>query len=357
MRILSLDAALRALAEHPTARFYAAAVSFAPNNTAALVEIIVRTSARESHSVFVAPPVFAELAAREQRLARFAPFIEVNTPSSDGACVPRLMGILNVTPDSFADGGRYVDQAAAVAHARRMMEEGASFIDIGGESTRPGARPVPPHEEVERVVPVIEALRSEAAERSVTLSIDTRHAATMQAALAAGASMINDVTALTGDAQSLAVAASSRADVVLMHMAGEPQTMQQSPHYDNAALDIFDYLQARIAACEAAGIERERLLVDPGVGFGKLLQHNVDILRHLSLYRSLGAKVLLGASRKSFIATLSKKEPAGERLPGSIAVALIGAAAGVSILRVHDVAETAQALAVWSGVARDNEED
>jgi dihydropteroate synthase len=260
---------------------------------------------------------------------------------------PRLMGVINVTPDSFSDGGRFLDAGKAVAHGRALIEQGAEILDIGGESTRPGAEPVSPEEEIRRVVPVIEALRNAGA----AISIDTRHARVMAAAVAAGAAIINDVTALTGDPDSLAVAAESGAAVVLMHMRGEPRTMQANPRYREAALDLYDYFARRMEAAEAAGLSRRRIAIDPGIGFGKSVAHNRDILNRLALLHGLGCPILLGVSRKSFIAKLSRGEDPAHRLAGSLAAALWGLQAGVQMFRVHDVAETAQARAVWQALA------
>jgi dihydropteroate synthase len=260
---------------------------------------------------------------------------------------PRIMGVINATPDSFSDGGRFADPARAIAHGRALMEAGADIIDVGGESTRPGAAPVPLAGEIDRTIPVVEAL----ARAGAIVSIDTRHAAVMRAALAAGARIVNDITALSGDPESLATVAASEAAVVLMHMQGEPQTMQQEPRYRDAPLDVYDYLAARVAACTAAGIAPSRLAVDPGIGFGKTVRHNVEILADLALYHGLGAAVLLGVSRKSFIARLSRGEDAGNRIAGSLAAALAGLDRGVQIIRVHDVAETAQAVAIWRAIA------
>lgn len=260
---------------------------------------------------------------------------------------PQVMGIVNVTPDSFSDGGRFLDADKAVAHGRMLAGQGAEILDIGGESTRPGATPVAAENEIARVLPVIEGLKG----LGVTLSIDTRHAAAMGAAIGAGADLINDVTALTGDPASLSAAARLGAPIVLMHMQGEPRTMQGAPRYDDVRLDVYDYLENRIAACEKAGIPRSRLILDPGIGFGKTLAHNLALLNSLTLFHGLGAPLLLGASRKSFIAKLDDDAPASERLGGSLAAALLAADAGVQILRVHDVAATAQALKVWKAVA------
>jgi dihydropteroate synthase len=259
---------------------------------------------------------------------------------------PQVMGAINVTPDSFSDGGDRFDPGQAVAAGLALAEAGAAILDVGGESTRPGAEAVPEAEELRRTIPVVKAL----AEQGRVVSIDTRHAAVMAEALAAGASIINDVTALTGDAKSLEVAAGSDAFIVLMHMQGEPQTMQRDPSYDDAALDIYDYLSRRIAACEAAGIDRARLALDPGIGFGKTVEHNLQILDRMALYHDLGCPLLLGVSRKSFIAKLSRGEAPKERLAGSLAAALAGLQRGVQILRVHDVKETRQAIAIWDAI-------
>ncbi|MBX6322518.1 MAG: dihydropteroate synthase [Rhodospirillaceae bacterium] len=260
---------------------------------------------------------------------------------------PLIMGVVNVTPDSFSDGGDHAQPEAAIAHARALRAAGADIIDVGGESTRPGAAPVDPAEEMRRTVPVVRALAADGA----VVSIDTRHAVVMAAALAAGARVVNDVTALAGDPQSLALVAGHDAAVVLMHMQGEPQTMQVEPRYLDAPLDIFDFLAARLAACVAAGIPLDRIAVDPGIGFGKTLAHNLEILADLALYHGLGVPLMLGVSRKSFIGRLARAEAPKARGPGSLAAGLAGLDRGVHILRVHDVAETAQARAVWQALA------
>jgi dihydropteroate synthase len=258
---------------------------------------------------------------------------------------PLVMGIVNVTPDSFSDGGDHFAREDAIACGRRMIEEGADILDIGGESTRPGAAPVPAEEERRRVVPVIEALARDGA----VVSIDTRHAETMRACLDAGATIVNDVTALAGPG-SLDFVAASGASCVLMHMQGEPQTMQASPRYADAPAEIASYLAARIEACEAAGIARDKIAIDPGIGFGKSAVHNAQILARIDAFKALGTAVLIGASRKSFIAALSMGEKPKERLPGSLAAALAAVARGADILRVHDVAATVQALKVWAAI-------
>jgi dihydropteroate synthase len=257
---------------------------------------------------------------------------------------PRIMGIVNVTPDSFSDGGRSASTQGAIDQALRLEEEGADILDIGGESTRPGADPVPVADELRRVMPVIEGLVGRVRAR---ISIDTRKAEVMRRAALAGIHILNDISALQHDAMSLRVAADTRLPVILMHAQGDPQTMQRDPHYDNVLLDVYDVLEARVEACVRAGISRERLIVDPGIGFGKTTEHNLELLAGLSLFHSLGTAVLLGASRKSFIGALSGAVDPAERVPGSVAAALTGVMQGAQILRVHDVAATRQALTIW----------
>jgi dihydropteroate synthase len=262
---------------------------------------------------------------------------------------PRIMGIVNVTPDSFSDGGLLASSEAAIAHALRLAAEGADIIDVGGESTRPGSQAITVEEELRRVIPLIEGL---ADKTTALISIDTRKAEVMRRALAAGAHIINDVAALTYEPACMDVAAASGAPVILMHAQGDPRTMQKAPHYDDCLLDVYDWLAARIDACAAAGIDRACLIVDPGIGFGKTLDHNLELLAGLSLFHGLGVPILLGASRKSFIGGLTDEKVAGKRVAGSIAAALQGAAQGVQVLRVHDVAETRQALTVWEAMQR-----
>jgi dihydropteroate synthase len=261
---------------------------------------------------------------------------------------PLIMGIVNATPDSFSDGGEHLNPAAAITHGQRLAHAGADILDIGGESTRPGAAPVSPDEETARVLPVLQGLSQlRASFPQLLLSIDTRHAAVMRSALAHGVDIINDVTALTGDPESLAVAARSNAAVALMHMQGEPATMNLAPRYDDVALDVFDYLEARIAACAAAGIARERISVDPGIGFGKRGPQNLAILRALALYHGLGCPLLLGASRKALGGEAEGRRPPKERLPTSLAAAVHALNLGVQFLRVHDVAETRRVVDLW----------
>jgi dihydropteroate synthase len=261
------------------------------------------------------------------------------------------MGVVNVTPDSFSDGGLAYRAADAVRRGKKLLSDGADILDVGGESTRPGAAPVGEDEELARVIPVISRLAEAAAEAAAVLSVDTRKAAVMEAALQAGAEIINDITALTGDRRSIEVAAAANASVILMHMQGEPGAMQENPTYADAAAEVFDYLAGRVGACEAAGIPRARIAVDPGIGFGKTLDHNLEILNQLDRYLGIGCPVVLGVSRKSFIGMIDEKADApAMRLGGSLAAALAGVARGASILRVHDVFETRQALAVWGAV-------
>jgi dihydropteroate synthase len=280
------------------------------------------------------------------RLANPAPMPRLSSCAGKAATGPSIMGVINVTPDSFSDGGRFLDPGAAIAHGERLHDEGADILDVGGESTRPGAAPVPAEEEIRRVVPVVRALAG--AGRPV--SIDTRKAVVMRAALDAGAAMINDISALRHDPDSLAIAGASGAPVILMHSRGEPATMQHRPHYERVSLDIFDHFEQRIQLWESAGFARSRLLLDPGIGFGKTLDHNLEILQRLDLYRSLGLPLVLGVSRKSFVARICGDLQETERLPGSLAAALFGLAHGISLLRVHDVGATRQAVRLWQAI-------
>ena len=261
--------------------------------------------------------------------------------------LPQVMGILNVTPDSFSDGGRFLAPEAALAQAQAMAK-GADVLDIGGESTRPGAAEVPVAEEVARTAPVIAALRAGGLE--VPISVDTRKAGVARAALAAGAGIVNDVAAMGFDPEMASVVAGSGAPVILMHSVKTPATMQDDPRYEDVLLDVYDFLKARIAAAMAAGIGRDRIMVDPGIGFGKTVAHNLALLQRLSLFHDLGVPVLLGVSRKRFIGTIGEEPVAERRMPGSVAVALAGVAQGMQVVRVHDVAETRQALRLWQAV-------
>jgi len=261
---------------------------------------------------------------------------------------PLIMGVVNVTPDSFSDGGDAYDAQSAITHGRKLAADGADILDIGGESTRPGASPISVDKEIDRVLPVISAL----ADDGFLISVDTRNSAVMAAAVEAGAKIINDVSALEGEG-SLEVAASSGASVILMHKLGDPGTMQAAPVYANVTRDVRAYLAGRIQACEDAGLGLDRIAVDPGIGFGKDLDHNLALLAHLDALTDLQVPLVLGVSRKSFIGRLSAgagRKNAKERLGGSLAAALAGVTRGASILRVHDVAQTRQALDVWAAI-------
>ncbi len=259
---------------------------------------------------------------------------------------PRIMGILNVTPDSFSDGGQYLTPEKAIEHGMAMAAAGADIIDVGAESTRPGAVAIPPEQQIRRAVPVVASL----AGRGIVVSIDTRSAAVMRAALATGATIINDVSALTYDPEALEVATLSGASVILMHMRGVPQTMNLAPAYEDPALDVFDELEQRIQACEAAGIPRSRILVDPGIGFAKTMAQGVAVTRALSLFHATGCGVLVGFSRKGLVERWADATEPQARLPGSLAAALVAFSQGVQVVRVHDVAATAQARDVWEAL-------
>lgn len=257
------------------------------------------------------------------------------------------MGIVNVTPDSFSDGGQFDTVEGAVAHGLMLAEEGADILDIGGESTRPGAEPVSEEEELSRILPVIEKLSRQT---NASLSIDTRKPGVARAAVDAGATVWNDVSALTFEDNSVAIAAELACDIVLMHAQGAPQTMQDSPHYVDVVAEVKAFLAARIEVCVAAGVDRQRLIVDPGIGFGKSTAHNLQLLAHLDELSALDCPIMLGASRKRFIAAIDRDSAAATRLGGSLAAALAGVGKGASILRVHDVAATRQALAVSKAI-------
>jgi dihydropteroate synthase len=260
-----------------------------------------------------------------------------------GLDCPLIMGIVNVTPDSFSDGGLYDTKEEAILHAAELANAGAAIIDIGGESTRPGSDAVEEEEELARVVPVLEGLSG----LNAAISIDTRKAKMARAAAKAGAAILNDVSAFTYDPQSLAVAAETGLSVILMHAQGEPKTMHLNPVYTDVVLEVFDYLEQRIEAAEAADIDRAKIAADPGVGFGKTMEHTLSLLANLSLFHGLGVPLLVGASRKRFIAGISGGDQPKSREPGSLAVAIAAASQGIQILRVHDVAASRQGLAVW----------
>jgi len=257
----------------------------------------------------------------------------------------KLMGVVNVTPDSFSDGGLFLEPEAAIAHGEQLARDGADILDVGGESTRPGAQEVSAAEELARTEPVIADLEG----LGYTVSIDTSKALVAEAALRAGAEIVNDVTALRGDSEMAALCAERQATVVLMHMPGNPRTMQAKAHYGDVVEEVKAFLAERIEAAVGAGIAEERIWVDPGIGFGKTLEHNLELLRWLGELRELGQPLVVGASRKSFIGKIDGS-PVEERIGGSVATATLAAAAGADILRVHDVAETAQALRVAAAV-------
>lgn len=261
---------------------------------------------------------------------------------------PRVAGIVNVTPDSFSGDGLAASADAAIAHGLKLAAEGADLLDIGGESTRPGAEPISAGDEIARVVPVIEALAKHTA---LPLSVDTSKPEVMRAAVAAGAGMINDVYALRADG-AVDAAAALKVPVCLMHMQGEPRTMQNDPRYDDVVSDVRRFLAERIFACEMSGIDKKRILADPGFGFGKTLEHNLALLRALDEFAALGVPLLVGLSRKAMIGTLTGREKHADRAVGSAAAALIAVQKGAAIVRVHDVAATRDALAVWEGVAK-----
>ena len=268
---------------------------------------------------------------------------------------PRIMGILNTTPDSFSDGGRFDTLASAVAHARAMIDAGADILDVGGESTRPGASEVPVADEIARTAPLIRALR--AGGITTPISIDTRKARVAEAALAAGADFVNDVSALTWDRDLARVVADAAVPLCLMHAQGTPQTMQNNPIYGDVRFDVLEWLENAIDRAGSAGVARERILVDPGIGFGKTLEHNLALLQNLSLLHATGCGILIGISRKRMIGTLTGVAQAEERVHGSVAAAMLAAGQGAQVLRVHDVAATRQALSVWDALTQAQEQE
>jgi dihydropteroate synthase len=261
---------------------------------------------------------------------------------------PVVVGILNVTPDSFSDGGDFLDPEAAAVHAATILDEGAGIIDVGGESTRPGSDPVSQEEEVRRVVPVIERILASRPE--AVISVDTYRSKTAAAALGAGARIVNDVTALCGDPRMASVVADARCPVILMHMQGEPKTMQMEPHYEDVVGEVKAFLGSKAEHAIAAGVSQENIIVDPGIGFGKNLNHNLALLRNLEVIVDLGFPVLVGASRKTFIGKITGAEDAGERVFGTVATTVLAYEKGVTLLRVHDVRANREALAVADAV-------
>jgi dihydropteroate synthase len=261
---------------------------------------------------------------------------------------PVIMGVINVTPDSFSDGGEWLDPATAIAHGRELVAQGAAIVDVGGESTRPGAKPVTQQEELRRVVPVLEGL----ADAGARLSIDTSKAAVAAAALDAGATIVNDVTALRGDAEMAALVAERGCDLVLMHMLGEPRTMQDAPRYDDVVAEVRAFLAERMRLAQAHGVAAERIWLDPGIGFGKTIDHNLELLARLGELRCLGRPLVIGTSRKAFLGLMADGRAPGERLPGTIATNVLALAHGASVFRVHDVAAVHDALRAAAAVLR-----
>ncbi len=259
---------------------------------------------------------------------------------------PHIMGVVNVTPDSFSDGGKFINPDKAIEHGLRLIREGATILDIGGESTRPGAEVIDPETEIARVIPVIKGLTGKAR----CISIDTRNAVTMEVALKAGATAINDISALSYDSRSISVAAEAKVPIFFMHSQGTPQTMQKNPSYNNVVEDIFQYLQQRISYFDTQRIDAKMLICDPGIGFGKTLEHNLLIIRNIKRFHDLGVPVLLGASRKSFLEKIFGAAPPHERVSGSVAAALWGLSQGVKVYRVHDVKETVQAFETYRAI-------
>lgn len=300
------------------------------------IQLIERDGGRVSRRVVA----YSEARAWPDQLA----LIEARRPAFAGLAMsrPKLMGIVNVTPDSFSDGGQLANASEAVAHGARLASEGADILDIGGESTRPGSDPVPAEAELARILPVIEALT----QQGHYISVDTRKAQVMRQAAVAGARIINDVSALSYDPEAVGTVAALGLPVVLMHAQGDPKTMQNNPVYDDVTLDVFDMLNARIAQCEAAGIPRRLIAVDPGIGFGKTFHHNLTLLNELALFHGLGAVLLVGLSRKAFTGALTGENKAAGRVFGSVGGAIQAALNGAHILRIHDVKPTRQALAV-----------
>ena len=321
------------------------ALPLAGGPTAFSAAELIEGTAGDSKSLLLNARTLAE--SREPELA---PVIEkISAPRASFAGLsyerPILMGIVNVTPDSFSDGGLYDTTEAAVSHAAALAKDGADIVDVGGESTRPGSDAVEVEEERARVVPVIQKLKG----LKAAISVDTRKSLVARAAAEAGATIFNDVSALTYDPDSLRAAAEKKLGIILMHARGEPKTMQDNPTYDDVVLEVYDYLAARIAAAEAAGIPRARIAADPGIGFGKTLAHILALMANLSLFHGLGVPLLVGASRKRFIGTARDGETPRDREPGSHAAAIAAVAQGVQMLRVHDIAGTRQALRVWLG--------
>ncbi|MEO8141677.1 MAG: dihydropteroate synthase [Sphingomicrobium sp.] len=315
-------------------------------NWFASVELIHDDGARE-----LIPVERIEARSDEPMAATWARLTAPRPPLQLGARTirldqPQVMGIINATPDSFSDGGQFADSRAAAEAGASMAAAGAALIDVGGESTRPGAKDVWEGDEIERILPVVQQL----AAGGTAVSIDTRKATVIEAALGAGAGLVNDVSALTYDERSADVVAAGKVPVILMHHQGDPQSMQENPRYRDVLVEVYEWLEQQIAAAEAAGIARANILVDPGIGFGKSVAHNLELLNGLAIFHGLGCPLVIGASRKRMIGALSNEAPADQRLAGSLALALKAAEQGVQLIRVHDVPETVQALKVWRGL-------
>ncbi|MGH6749194.1 MAG: dihydropteroate synthase [Methyloceanibacter sp.] len=306
---------------------------------------LIEGEPRSSERRLIAASALAKESAHDAYLATLLSRVTAKRPPFAGLALDRpvLMGIVNVTPDSFSDGGLYDTTEGAIEHAAELAQAGAAIVDIGGESTRPGSEGIDEQDELARVMPVLDGLKGFRA----AISIDTRKASVAREAAKAGAKIFNDVSTLTFDAGSLAVAAETGMSVVLMHAQGEPKTMQDNPTYADVVLEVYDYLQERIEAAEAAGIRRARIAADPGLGFGKTLAHNLALISHTSLFHGLGVPLLIGASRKRFIKGIAGGDVPPSREPGSQAAAIASAAQGAQIFRVHDVAATRQALDVF----------
>ena len=319
-------------------------------NWFAMVELL-RVEGHKRVSSELVPVEGIEARLDEHMAAQWAALTAERAPLRLGERIvrldqPQVMGIVNATPDSFSDGGRFADSAGAAAAGADMASEGAAIIDVGGESTRPGAKPVWEGDEIERIVPVIRQVAAGGA----AVSVDTRKADVMTAALEAGARLVNDVSALTYDERSAGVIAAASVPVVLMHHQGAPESMQDDPRYDDVLVEVYLWFEARIAAAEAAGIARDNILIDPGFGFGKNVAHNLELMNGLALFHSLGCPLVVGASRKRTIGALSGEAPPDRRLGGSIAFALKAVGQGAQLVRVHDVPETVQALKIWRGL-------
>jgi dihydropteroate synthase len=303
-------------------------------------EVIERRSVSIERRIAAYQDLDQELKAPFEAPRKAISGIEMN----DG---PVVMGIVNATPDSFSDGGKFEEQDAGANHGLRLRSEGAAIVDVGGESTRPGSEPVPAEAEASRVIPIAKSLVAQ----GCCVSVDTRKASVMREAASAGASIINDVSALTYDPLSLETVAELQLPVVLMHVQGDPRTMQLNPRYDDVALDVYDYLEGRVSACVAGGIRRDQIVIDPGIGFGKTFRHNLDILQQLTLFHGLGVPVLAGASRKGFIGALTGEKQAAQRGGGSAGAAVHAILNGAHILRVHDVKLTVEGIAVAKAAA------